>query len=132
MQNSGVASGLPLGHQAGVAIPAQSSRREGADALGGLSSIGRVGRDAGTFFDRPANEGTSQSASTSGYEPYGAGPDLRDGAPSSAYLAQHIAQEVTPENPGYDRFQAGARAYMLRRDSTAEILPNGSGLDLSI
>lgn len=59
-------------------------------------------------------------------------PGQRNGAPSSAYMAQHIAQEVAPDAPGFDRYQAGAQAYVIRRDSTVEILTSAGRLDIFI
>lgn len=76
---------------------------EASETKAGLRRPGRAGRD-GRLYERDH------------------APDTRPGAPSSAYLAQHIAQEVAPEAPGFDRYDAGSRAYLARRESTVEYL----------
>ncbi len=49
-----------------------------------------------------------------------------------SFLAQHIAQEVNPEPASFDRHVTASSAYMASRDFNAEMLPQGSGLDIRI
>ncbi len=49
-----------------------------------------------------------------------------------SFLAQHIAQEVSPEIAGPERYGSATNAYMGARDFNAEMLPDGTGLDILI
>jgi len=49
-----------------------------------------------------------------------------------SFLAQHIAQEVSPEIAGPDRYGSAAQAYIGARDFNAEMLHDGAGLDIRI
>ena len=58
--------------------------------------------------------------------------DRRTGAPSGAFLAQHLAQEVMDTEPGFDAHRAGTRAYLNTRESTVELTTGGAGFDLRV
>ncbi len=133
MQNAGVAGLLP-GHKATIVIPPQGNRSGGAAPLGQVAGASRVDRDTHAAFERTTADKAARTGPAGGFDAFqgDSAPDLRDGAPSSTYLTQHIAQEVTPEDPGFDRFQAGARAYIMRRDSTVEILTSANRLDIRV
>lgn len=49
-----------------------------------------------------------------------------------SFLAQHIAQEVSPETAGADRYGSASEAYIGARDFNAQMLPDGAGLDIRI
>lgn len=54
------------------------------------------------------------------------------GGATLAFLAQHIAQEVEPEDAGPTRHASAAYAYVWTRDITTEVLPHGTGFDIQI
>jgi hypothetical protein len=49
-----------------------------------------------------------------------------------SFLAQHIAQEVSPEIAGPDRHGSATNAYIGARDFNIEMLPEGAGVDIRI
>lgn len=49
-----------------------------------------------------------------------------------SFLAQHIAQEVSPEVAGPDRYGSASNAYIGARDFNAQMLPDGAGLDIRV
>lgn len=131
LNQASVASGLS-GHRAIAAIPADGGRRAGKDALDALSATTRAYREPVT---RPTHADSATPHDDRSFAPAETrrkGTDQRQGAPSSAFLAQHIAQEIDPLAPGPDAYQAGARAYIFRRDSTVEILSSAARLDVYI
>lgn len=135
MNQAGIASSLS-GHRAITAISADGGRRAGNDALDALSAATRVHRESVTrapHADPQAdNAAPREDRSFTPTDTRRQTADHRYGAPSSAFLTQHIAQEVDPLAPGLDTYQAGARAYIFRRDSTVEILSSAARLDVYI
>lgn len=119
-----------------MAIPADSGRRAGNDALDAVSATSRAHHETATrapYADPHADNAVPREGrSVTPAETRRQSTDQRQGAPSSAFLAQHIAQEVDPLAPGPDAYQAGARAYIFRRDSTVEILSSAARLDVYI
>lgn len=134
MHNSGVATGAQI-QRASIPVPAEIGRIGKPDRLDPLSRAARPGRDAAAAAQHVAHI-TRQPGGDGWPAPprrdLGTGADLRHGAPSSAYLAQHIAQEVDPDAPGADTYRAGLHAYVLRRDSTLEILSGAPRLDVFV
>lgn len=139
-------------HHAGVAAPQigarvyipgypalGSHRCDGATPLERIQGAARLGRDERDprLIDAEAGEtgaglrALERTRRDGSLHDRNRGPDMRPGAPSSAYLAQHIAQEVAPEAPGFDRYDAGSRAYLARRESTVEYL-TATRLDIFI
>lgn len=131
MQHSGVIAG-PAGGSSGIVAAASAAHRDArTEALAAAGPAKRAGRHDTAAFIRAtdkAEDAVAVIARRHGFDR----PDRRHGAPSSAYMAQHIAQEVTPERPGADSHQAGARAYVMRRDSTVEILTSAGRLDIFV
>ncbi|MFM2129785.1 MAG: hypothetical protein RL477_1331 [Pseudomonadota bacterium] len=131
MYHSGVVAGNAPASRTIIAAAAQTSRRAGAEALSGVTGADRIERRESAQYGRRAGDDATRAV-VIGIEESFARPERRQGAPSSAFLAQHIAQEVEPEDPAFSAYQAGARAYVMRRDSTVEILAASGRLDIFV
>lgn len=137
MQHTGVAAGpgspqrTIIAASAGLAASAQSPRKGGAEPLSGVNAAERIERRDQSVFSRRADD-TIVHAPASATADRRAHHNRREGEPSSAFLAQHIAQEVEPEDPGFAAFQSGTRAYVLRRDSTVEFLSAEGRVDFFV
>lgn len=134
MSHSAVAAGLLPAQRTVIAAATQATRKGGAEALSGVGAAERIERRDQAQFGRRVSDADDSAVRAEGGRARDAysRPDRRQGAPSSPFLAQHIAQEVEPEDPGFSAFQAGARAYVMRRDSTVEILSASGGLDIYV
>jgi hypothetical protein len=135
VHNTGVAISMVPGQQA--AIAAQAGRNDRSGPLGGISAAARINPHAGAAYsDTTRRDGTLDEFSLDRHRQpgidFGGAQGNRHGAPTLAFLAQHLAQEAIPEDPGFDQYQAGAKAYILRRDSTVEILSSSGRLDITI
>ena len=131
MQNSVIATSTLAAQRTIVPGSSQATRGARMESLASVAAVGRTGRHSNAPIIRP-EETDAAGFSTIDHTPDRRRADRRDGGPSSPYLAQHIAQEITPENPSFDQYQAGARAYTLRRDSLVEILSGTNRLDIHI
>jgi hypothetical protein len=131
VQNTGVTTGPIAGQRTTVPASSQATRGARMEPLASVTAAARTSRH-GNAPQIPAAETDAAGFRTIDHNPDRRRTDRREGAPSSAFMAQHIAQEVTPEYPGFDQHQAGARAYTLRRDSLVEILGSVNRIDIHI
>ncbi len=131
MQHATAVSGPATDARSLIASVSATQRDMRMEAIGSGAGTKRLGRhdDAATIR---ASDLPEDAAAVIGRRQTQDRPGQRSGTPSSAYMAQHIAQEVTPDAPGFDRYQAGAQAYIMRRDSTVEILTSAGRLDIFI
>jgi hypothetical protein len=131
LQHSGVAAGSVPAQRIIIAASTPAARKGAAEALSAVGAADRLDRrEAAPYGRRITDQPGILGVIEVDAEAFR--PERRAGAPSSAYLAQHIAQEVSPEEPGADRFQAGAQAYLARRDSTVEFMPATDRLDILV
>lgn len=119
-------SGFP-NQSAAPLRPAQEAARIGAVQAENRRHV----RDLLVDGDPAANQpfGTEIVAQAEPGATFGA---PRGGGMVLSFLAQHIAQELSPETASPDRFGSASNAYIGARDFNAEILPEGSGLDIRI
>ena len=130
MHSSGVAAGSLSAPRSNIAVPAQVARKGGAEPLDGVGAADRLDRREQAHVGRREDSEfhTAIAAVEDGYYLSG----QRQHAPSSAFLAQHIAQEVDPEDPAFSTYRAGTQAYVMRRDSTIEFMSNDNRLDIFV
>lgn len=122
MSQASVISGFLAGHRTSISGPAQPCCRKGAaETLDDIRAAERIERRDQMLFGRRVGEVAEIDADRAG-ERQAERRDTRPGAPSSAFLAQHIAQEVAPEDPGLGSYRAGSHAYLMRRESTIEFM----------
>ena len=131
MQHATAISGSATGARSLIASVSATQRDARMEAIASGAGAKRLGRHDDAAAIR-ASDLPEDAVSVISRRQTHSRPDQRSGTPSSAYMAQHIAQEVTPDDPGFDRYQAGARAYIMSRDSTVEILTSAGRLDIFI
>ena len=119
MQNTGVTTGPIAGQRTIVPASSQATRGARMEPLASVTAAARASRHSNAPLT-PAAETDTAEFRTIDHNPDRRRTDRREGAPSSAFMAQHIAQE------------AGARAYTLRRDSLVEILGSVNRIDIHI
>ena len=130
MQHASAVSGPATGARSLIASVSANQPEMRMEALASGTGSKRLGRhdDAAIRATDLPEDAVEVIARPQGHNQ----PGPRGGVPSSAYMAQHIAQEVAPLDPGFDRYQAGAQAYISRRDSTVEIMASSGCLDIFI
>jgi hypothetical protein len=130
VHSSGVAAGSLSAPRSNIAVPAQVARKGGAEPLAGIGAADRLDRrDQAQMARRAENDAPIVVTDIEdGYSRAG----HRQHAPSSAFLAQHIAQEVEPEDPAFSTYRTGTQAYAMRRDSTIEFMSADNRLDIFV
>jgi hypothetical protein len=131
LQHATAVSGPATGARSLIASVSAAQRDMRMEAIGSGAGAKRLGRHDDAAAIR-ASDLPEDAAAVIARRQVHDRPGQRSGAPSSAFIAQHIAQEVSPDAPGFDRYQAGAQAYVMRRDSTIEILASTGRLDILI
>ena len=133
MQHTGVAAGTASAQRIIIAAASPAARKGPAEALSNVGVAERTDRREAALYGRriPEQPGSLGVIEVDA-EAFQSERRNSSSTPSSAYLAQHIAQEVAPEEPGFERFQSGALAYLARRDSTVEFMSANGRLDIRV
>jgi hypothetical protein len=95
VQNTGITTGPIAGQRTIVPASSQATRGARMEPLASVTAASRTSRHGNAPLAR-AEETDAAGFRTIDHNPDRRRADRREGAPSSTYMAQHIAQEVTP------------------------------------